>query len=93
MNMLSKTSLALKLSNFIFSCLKLFFNHKHSLFDLISVDLGYENKAILCNYLNSELLFFYLLQVQVLNLISVLVGHESEVIPFANQLVEFFKKV
>lgn len=56
--MLSKTILALKLSNFMFSCLKLFFNHKHSLFDLISVDLGYENKAILYNYLNSELLFF-----------------------------------
>ncbi|XP_065852108.1 uncharacterized protein [Euphorbia lathyris] len=32
-------------------------------------------------------------KVQVLNLISVLIGHVSEVIPFANKLVEFFQKV
>ncbi|KAK4745927.1 hypothetical protein SAY87_012239 [Trapa incisa] len=32
-------------------------------------------------------------KVQVLNLISVLVGHENEVIPFAKQLVQFFQKV
>ncbi|KAK9930777.1 hypothetical protein M0R45_018088 [Rubus argutus] len=32
-------------------------------------------------------------KVQVLNLISVLIGHVSEVIPFANKLVLFFQKV
>ncbi|KAF2306412.1 hypothetical protein GH714_017776 [Hevea brasiliensis] len=32
-------------------------------------------------------------RVQVLNLISVLIGHVSKVIPFANKLVEFFQKV
>ncbi|XP_048225599.1 importin-11 isoform X2 [Ricinus communis] len=32
-------------------------------------------------------------KVQVLNLISVLIGYVSEVIPFANKLVEFFQKV
>ncbi|KAL9315301.1 hypothetical protein ACSQ67_016302 [Phaseolus vulgaris] len=31
--------------------------------------------------------------VQVLNLISILIGHVSEVIPFANKLVQFFQKV
>ncbi|XP_029130609.1 importin-11 isoform X2 [Cajanus cajan] len=32
-------------------------------------------------------------KVQVLNLISILIGHVSEVIPFANKLVQFFQKV
>ncbi|OWM81698.1 hypothetical protein CDL15_Pgr007736 [Punica granatum] len=32
-------------------------------------------------------------KVQVLNLISVLVGHENEIIPFTNRLVEFFQLV
>ncbi|KAK7339912.1 hypothetical protein VNO77_20599 [Canavalia gladiata] len=32
-------------------------------------------------------------KVQVLNLISTLIGHVSEVIPFANKLVQFFQKV
>ncbi|KAK9290028.1 hypothetical protein L1049_008191 [Liquidambar formosana] len=32
-------------------------------------------------------------KVQVLNLISVLIGHVSEVVPFANKLVQFFQKV
>lgn len=37
--------------------------------------------------------FFIFLQVQVLNLISILIGHVSEVIPYANKLVQFFQKV
>ncbi|OIW01168.1 hypothetical protein TanjilG_10329 [Lupinus angustifolius] len=32
-------------------------------------------------------------KVQVLNLISILIGHVTEVIPFANKLVQFFQKV
>ncbi|KAH9736651.1 Importin N-terminal domain-containing protein [Citrus sinensis] len=32
-------------------------------------------------------------KVQVLNLISILIGHVSEVIPYANKLVQFFQKV
>ncbi|RZC03059.1 Importin-11 isoform B [Glycine soja] len=32
-------------------------------------------------------------KVQILNLISILIGHVSEVIPFANKLVQFFQKV
>uniref|UniRef100_A0A6N2K730 Importin-7/11-like TPR repeats domain-containing protein n=1 Tax=Salix viminalis TaxID=40686 RepID=A0A6N2K730_SALVM len=32
-------------------------------------------------------------KVQVLNLISVLIGHVHEIIPFANKLVQFFQKV
>ncbi|KAF7825518.1 importin-11 isoform X1 [Senna tora] len=32
-------------------------------------------------------------KVQILNLISILIGHVSEVIPFANNLVQFFQKV
>ncbi|KAK7260595.1 hypothetical protein RIF29_26778 [Crotalaria pallida] len=32
-------------------------------------------------------------KVQVLNLVSILIGHVSEVIPFANKLVQFFQKV
>ncbi|XP_017407289.1 uncharacterized protein LOC108320397 isoform X1 [Vigna angularis] len=32
-------------------------------------------------------------KVQVLNLISILIGHVNEVIPFANKLVQFFQKV
>ncbi|KAH9673058.1 Importin N-terminal domain-containing protein [Citrus sinensis] len=32
-------------------------------------------------------------RVQVLNLISILIGHVSEVIPYANKLVQFFQKV
>ncbi|XP_004492469.1 uncharacterized protein [Cicer arietinum] len=32
-------------------------------------------------------------KVQVLNLISILIGHISQVIPFANKLVQFFQKV
>ncbi|KAJ4704392.1 importin-11-like [Melia azedarach] len=32
-------------------------------------------------------------KVQVLNLISVLIGHVSEVLPYANKLVQFFQKV
>ncbi|XP_024929738.3 uncharacterized protein LOC107434824 isoform X2 [Ziziphus jujuba] len=32
-------------------------------------------------------------KVQVLNLISILIGHVSEVIPFANKLVQFFQKI
>ncbi|TKY65800.1 Importin-11 protein [Spatholobus suberectus] len=32
-------------------------------------------------------------KVQVLNLISILIGHVSQVIPFANKLVQFFQKV
>ncbi|KAJ7950007.1 importin-11 [Quillaja saponaria] len=32
-------------------------------------------------------------KVQILNLISILIGHVSEVIPFANKLVQFFQKI
>ncbi|CAK8541978.1 unnamed protein product [Lathyrus sativus] len=32
-------------------------------------------------------------KVQILNLISILIGHVSQVIPFANKLVQFFQKV